>query len=88
MRRHVHANPDHLERLARDVRTCADDINDAIRKLQKAAKWVDWNDDKHTEFERKLHEATSTGGRTSQQLKALEEHIHRKVAELRTYLAG
>ena len=59
MRRQVHANPDHLDRLARDVGRCVDEINSALRDLQKAARWLDWKDDQHTEFERKLQTATS-----------------------------
>jgi uncharacterized protein YukE len=84
----VHANPDDLKRLQKDVSKCVEEINTALKSLHRSLDRADWKDQARTSFEQKLKEATSNASRTGDKLNELQPILTKKISELQQYLRG
>ena len=82
----AHANRDDLQRLQRSVREAQAEIEQSLKKLQKALASADWNDSARRSFEQKLNEAAAAVHRTNQQLGELTPILNRTIADLDAYL--
>ena len=80
------ANVDDLKRLQRAARKAEEDIQQAIKQLNKELARADWHDDRRRDFESKLKDATSAVQRTTRQLQALQPILQRAISDLSNYL--
>jgi uncharacterized protein YukE len=79
-------NVEDLKRLQKSVRTTQDQIQQAIKQLNRELGNVDWHDERRRSFEGKLKEATSTVGRSTDKLKELEPILQKTIADVNAYL--
>ena len=82
----VHANPDDLKRLQKDVNKCVEQIQTALKDLNRSLDRADWRDQARTAFEGTLKEATSNASRTADRLKDLQPILTRHLSALQQYL--
>ena len=80
------ANIDDLKRMQRAVRKAEEDIQQAIKQLNKEFSSADWHDDRRRDFESKLKDATSNVQRATQRLQELQPILQKAVSDLTAYL--
>jgi hypothetical protein len=82
----AHANLDDLRRLQRAVQRAQEDIDQAMKVLQKELNRADWNDSVRRDFESKLQEAAGAVRQTNTRLGELSPILNRHVNKLGSYL--
>lgn len=82
----VHANLDDLKRLKRAVDVASQDVNDALKKLQKSLDRADWRDSARRSFEDKLNSAMTSVRQTTTRLSELQPILNKEIQALEQYL--
>lgn len=81
----VHANPEHLKRLQRDVDKCVEAVSQALKDLERSLDRADWKDGARDDFESKLKDATSNSRRTTLKLTELRPILTKHLSALQQY---
>lgn len=82
----VHADLAHLERLKRAIGESEKEVQEALKKLQRALDQTDWRDSARTAFEAKLKDATASVGQTTQKIRDLNPVLQKEIDALKKYL--
>ncbi|WP_437770467.1 hypothetical protein [Arthrobacter sp. KNU40] len=82
----VHANPDDLQRFAKQVRETEKQIGDLKRKVEATLRSLDWDDPVKRRVDEQLGTILRTITTASQKLDGQAREIDKKAQQLRVFL--